>query len=65
MATVGALHDQELMAQGKDFTLLSCPRSEADCLAEKQGGEAGKPGSSNLHAVALQVQLFQRERTFW
>jgi hypothetical protein len=65
IAAVGALHDQELMAQGKDFTLLSCRRSEAGWHGEKQGDEAGKHGSSNLHAAALQIQLFRRERTFW
>jgi hypothetical protein len=53
MAALGALHDQELMAQGKDFTLLSRPRSEAGWHGEKQGGEAGKDSSSNLHAAAL------------
>ena len=59
MAVVRTLHDQELMAQGKDFSLQSCPSSEAGWHGEKQGDEKGKHGSSSLRAVALRLQLFQ------
>ena len=65
MAVVGALQDQELMAQGKDFGLQNCPSSEASWHGEKQGDEKGKYDSGSLHAAALQIQLFQRERIFW
>jgi hypothetical protein len=59
MTTAGALQDQELMAQAKDFCLQSCPSSKTGWHGEKQGDEKGKHGSSSLHAVALQLQLFQ------
>jgi hypothetical protein len=65
MAAVRATQDQEWMAQGKDFSLQSCPSSEAVWHGEKQGDEKGNHGSGSLHAAALQIQLFQRERTFW
>jgi hypothetical protein len=65
MAAIRALQDQELMAQGNDFCLQSCPSSEAGWHGEKQRGEEGKHGSGSLHAAALQIQLVQRERTFW
>ena len=55
----GALQDQELMTQGKDFSLQSCPSSEAGWHGEEQGDEKGKHGSGSLHAAALQIQLFQ------
>jgi hypothetical protein len=54
-----ALQDQELMAQGKDFSLRTCPSSEASWRREKQEDEKGKHGSGSLHAVALQLQRFQ------
>jgi hypothetical protein len=54
MAAVGALRDQELMAQGKDFTLLSCPRSEAGWHAEKQGGKR-----VNLARATYMPQLYK------
>jgi hypothetical protein len=55
MAAVGALQDQELMAQGKDFSLQSCPRSEAGWHGEKQGDEEGKHRSGSQHAAAFQI----------
>ncbi len=42
----------------------TCPSSEAGWHGEKQGGEKGKHSFGSLHAAALQIQLFQRERTF-
>ena len=45
MATVGALQDQELMTQGKDFSLQSNLSSEAGSHGEKQGDKKGKHGS--------------------
>ena len=59
MTTAGALQNQELMAQGKDFSLQSCPSSEAAWHGKKQGGEECKHGTGSLHAAALQLQLFQ------
>ena len=59
MTTAGALQNQELMTQGKDFSLQSCPSSEAGWYGEKQGDENGKHGSGSLHAAGLQIQLFQ------
>jgi hypothetical protein len=59
MAVVRTLQDQELMAQGKDFNLQTCPSSEASWRGEKREDEKGKHGSGSLHAVALQLQLFQ------
>jgi hypothetical protein len=59
MTTAGALQNQELMTQGKDFRLQSCPSSEAGWHGEEQGHEKGKHGSGSLHAAALQFQLFQ------
>jgi hypothetical protein len=59
MAVVRALQDEELMAQGKDFGLQSCPSSQAGRLVEKQGDEKGKYGSDSLRIAALQLQLFQ------
>jgi hypothetical protein len=59
MAVVGALQDQELMAQSKNSSLQSCPSSEAGWYGEKQGDEDGKHGSGTLHVVASQIQLFQ------
>jgi hypothetical protein len=56
MAVVTALQNQELMAQGKDFSLQSCPSSEAGWQGEKQGDEEGKHGSGSLHVAALQIQ---------
>jgi hypothetical protein len=41
MAVVRALQDQELMAQGKDFSLQSCPSSQAGWHGEKQGDAKG------------------------
>jgi hypothetical protein len=63
MAAAGALQDQELMTQGKDFSLHSEPRSEERRHGEKQGDEKGKHGSGSLHTWAWQLQLFQYERT--
>lgn len=65
MAAVSALQDQDQMAQGKDFSLQTCPSSEAGWHGEKQGDEEGKHGSGSLHAAALQIQPLQQERTFW
>ena len=45
MTTAGALQNQELMTQGKDFSLQSCPSREAGWHGEKQGDEKGKHGS--------------------
>jgi hypothetical protein len=59
MAVVRTLQDQDLMAQGKDFSLQTCPSSEAGWRGEKQEDEKGKHGSGSLHAVALQLQLFE------
>ena len=59
MTTVGPLHDQELMTQGKDFSLQSCPSPEAGWHAEKQRGEECKHGSGSLYTSAVQIQLFQ------
>ena len=59
MAFVRALQDQELMTQGKDFSLQSCPSSEAGWHGEKQGDEKSKHGSGSLHTAAVQIQLLQ------
>jgi hypothetical protein len=59
MATSGALQDQELMMQGKDFSLQSKLRSEERRHGEKQGDEKGKHGSGSLHAAASQIQSLQ------
>jgi hypothetical protein len=59
MTTAGALQNQELMTQGKDFSLQSCPSSEAGWHREKQRDEKGEHGSGSLHTAALQIQLFQ------
>jgi hypothetical protein len=59
MATAGALQDQELMAQGQDFSLQRCPRSEEGRQGENQGDEKGKYGSGSLHAAGSQIQSFQ------
>jgi hypothetical protein len=50
MPVVRALRDQELMAQGKDFSSQGCPSSEAGWHGEKQGDGKSKHGSSSLHA---------------
>jgi hypothetical protein len=55
MAVIRPLQDQELMAQGNDFSLQSCPSSQAGWRGEKQGDEKGKHGSGSLHAPALQI----------
>jgi hypothetical protein len=65
MTTVGALQNQELMAQGKDFSLQSCPSSEAGGHREKQRGKKGKHGSGRVPTAASQIQPLQWERTFW
>jgi hypothetical protein len=59
MAASRALQDQELMAQGQDFSLESDPSSEASGHGEKQGDEKGKHGSGSLHAAASQIQSLQ------
>ena len=59
MATVGALQDQELMTQGKDFSLQSYTRSQERRHGEKQGDEKGKHGSGSLHAATSQIQSLQ------
>ncbi len=59
MTTAGALQNQELLAQGKDFSLQSCPSSEAGWHKEKQRDEKGEHDSGSLHTAALQIQLFQ------
>jgi hypothetical protein len=59
MTTAGTLQNQELMTQGKNFSLQSCPSSEAGWHGEKQGDEKGKHGSGRLHTAAMQIQLFQ------
>jgi hypothetical protein len=65
MAVVRALQDQKLLAQGKDFSLQSCPSSKASWHREKQGHEEGKHHSGVLHAAALQIQPLQQGRIFW
>jgi hypothetical protein len=57
--TAGALQNQELMTQGKDFSLQSCPSSEAGWHGEKQGDEMGKHGSGSLYTAASQIQPLQ------
>ena len=59
MTTAGTLQDQDLMTRGRDFSLQSCPSSEAGWQGEKQRYEKGKHGSGSLHTVAVQIQLFQ------
>ena len=59
MTTAGALQNQELMAQGKDFSLQSCPSSEVGWHREKQRDENGEHGSRSLHTDASQIQLFK------
>ena len=59
MTTARALQDQELMTQGKNFSLQSCPSSEAGWHGEKQRDEKGKHDSGSLHAAAVQIPLFQ------
>jgi hypothetical protein len=53
------------MAQGEDFSLQSCPRSEAGWHEQKQGDEESKHDSGSLHAAALHIQPLQQELTFW
>jgi hypothetical protein len=45
MTAIEAQQDEELMAQGKDFSLQSCPSSKAGWHREKQGDEESKQGS--------------------
>ena len=59
MTTARSLQNQELMTQGKDFSLQSCPSSETGWHGEEQGHQKGKHGSRRLHTEALQIQLFQ------
>jgi hypothetical protein len=59
MAAVGALQDQVLMAQGKDLSLQSFPKSEADWQGDKEGEEEGKHSAGSLPTAALQIQRFQ------
>jgi hypothetical protein len=59
IAAVRALQDQELIAQGKDFSLQSCASSEAGWGGRKQGGEKGKHASGRLHSAALRIQPLQ------
>jgi hypothetical protein len=59
MTTAGALQDQELMTQSKDFSLQSSPMSEADWHGEEQGDEKGKHGSGRVHTAASQIQPLQ------
>jgi hypothetical protein len=56
MAASRALQDQELMAQGQDFSLQSDSSSEGSGHGEKQGDEKGKHDSGSLPAAALQIQ---------
>ncbi len=64
MTTAGTLQSQELMTHGKDFSLQSCPSSEAGWHGEKQKNEKGKHGSGSLHTADSQIQPLQEERTF-
>jgi hypothetical protein len=59
MTTAGALQNQELMAQGKDCSLQSCPSSEAGGDGEKQRGKKDRHGSGSLHTAASQIQPLQ------
>ena len=59
MTTAGTLQNQELMTKGKDFSLQSCPSSEAGWHGEKQRDEEGKHGSGSLLTPAVQIQLSQ------
>ncbi len=59
MTTAGTLQNQDLMAQGKDFSLQSCPSSEAGWHREKQRDEKGNHGSGSLHTAASQIQPLQ------
>jgi hypothetical protein len=45
MTAIKALQDEELMAQGKDFSSQSCLSWKAGWYREKQGDEEGKRGS--------------------
>lgn len=56
--------ERQLMAQDKDFSLQTCPSSEAGWHREKQRDERGKHGSGSLHTVASQIQPLQ-ERASW
>ncbi len=58
-ATAGALHDQQLMAEGQNLSMQSCASSEAARSGEKQGDEDGKHDSGSLPVAASQIQLFQ------
>jgi hypothetical protein len=59
MTMAGTLQDQDLMTEGKDFSLQSCPSSEAGWHGEKQRDENGKQSSGNLHAAKMQIQPLQ------
>jgi hypothetical protein len=58
MATAAALKDQELMTQGKDLRLQSCPSSDSGWRGEKQRDEKGQQGAGSLYVLAMQIQLF-------
>jgi hypothetical protein len=64
MTQVGALQEQQLMTQGKDFRLQRCPSSEAGWHGEKHGDQKGKHNSASLHIAAVQTQPFQLKRSF-
>jgi hypothetical protein len=59
MTSFGALQDQELMTEGKNFSLSSGPSSEAGSDSKKQGDEKGKHGSDSLHTASVQTQPLQ------
>jgi hypothetical protein len=59
MTTARPLQDQELMTQGKDFSLQSCPSSDAGWHIGKQRDEKGEHGSGSLHTAAAQIQPLQ------
>jgi hypothetical protein len=59
MTTAGTLQGQDLMTESKDFSLQSCPRSEAGWHGEKQRDENGKHSSGSRHVAAMQIQPLQ------
>jgi hypothetical protein len=63
VAAVRLLQNQELMAQGQNFSLQSCPSSEIAGHGEKQGGEEGKNDFGSLRAAGSQVRQSQLART--
>ncbi len=59
MTTAGALQNQQLVTEGKDFSLQRRPSPEAGWHGEEQGDKKSKHGSGRVHIAASQIQPLQ------